>query len=227
MLADVDIAPVAALLADPTRATIVSALHDGRALSAGELARRARVGASTASGHLSRLVDGGILVVERTGRHRYYRLANADVALACEALAAIAPPAPVRSLRDATIGAELAAARLCYDHLAGELGVAVTAALLERRALVENGDRFTAGPGFDENLDRLGVELVPSRRPLALRCIDWSERRPHVAGGLGAALAGRALEAGWVVRRTGTRALRVTESGAEALRSLLGVSLRS
>lgn len=223
MLADVDISPVAALLGDPTRATIVSALHDGRALPAGELARHARVGASTASEHLARLVEGGILAVERTGRHRYFRLAGPEVAHACEALAAIAPPRPVRSLREATVGAALAEARLCYDHLAGELGVAVTRALLDRGALSEDGDCFAAGPAFDVTLERLGVELTRSRRPLALRCIDWSERRPHVAGALGAALATRALAAGWVERREGTRAVRVTVEGAAAFESLLGV----
>src|SRR3569833_1516916 len=108
MLADADVAPIAALLGDPARARMVQALHDGRALPAGELARRARVAASTTSEHLARLVDAGLLTVERTGRHRYYRLASADVAHAIEALAAIAPPARPRTLREATVGGALA-----------------------------------------------------------------------------------------------------------------------
>jgi DNA-binding transcriptional ArsR family regulator len=225
VLADVDISPVAALLGDPARAAMLSALHDGRALPAGELARRARVGASTASEHLSRLVDGGLLTVERTGRHRYFRLASAEVAHACEALAAVAPARRVRSLREATIGSALARARLCYDHLAGQLGVAVTGALLDRRALVDEGDRLTTGPALEETLELLGVALSPSRRPTALRCIDWSERRPHVAGALGAALARRALDDGWVEQRRESRALRITGRGAQAFESLLGVAL--
>jgi len=162
VLADVDISPVAALLGDPTRATILSALHDGRALPAGELARRAGVGASTASEHLSRLVEGGILAVERTGRHRYFRLASAEVAHACEALAAIAPTRPVRSLREATVGAELARARLCYDHLAGALGVAVTDALVDRGALVEEAANRSASSTSAPRSTRVSVTATPS-----------------------------------------------------------------
>jgi DNA-binding transcriptional ArsR family regulator len=225
MLADADIASVAALLGDETRAAIVTALHDGRALPAGELARRAGVSGSTASEHLARLVDADLLAVERTGRHRYFRLTGPEVARACEALAAIAPRRPVRSLRAATVGEALAAARLCYDHLAGRLGVAVTGALVEQEAIVEHDGGFARGPRLDEALERLEIALPATRRPLALRCIDWSERRPHLAGALGSAVATRALDAGWVERRTGSRALAVTPAGAKALRSLLGIQL--
>ncbi|HZY77622.1 MAG TPA: winged helix-turn-helix domain-containing protein, partial [Jatrophihabitantaceae bacterium] len=133
--APADIAPVAALFADPSRARIVSALVDRRALPASVLAAEAGVSASTASEHLGRLVEGGVLRVERSGRHRYYRLAGPDVAAAVESLAAIAPQPPVRSLRESTRAAALRRARTCYDHLAGRLGVAVTAALVEADAL--------------------------------------------------------------------------------------------
>lgn len=220
MIADVDVSPVAALLGDPARARIAQALHDGRALPAGELARRAGISPSTASEHLSRLVEGGLLAVERTGRHRYFRLANAEVAHAIESLAAIAPPAPVRSLREASIGDALAEARTCYDHLAGKLGVQLTDALLQRGALIAAAGGFEAGPHLDASLAALGVRSLPTRRPFALRCIDWSERRPHVAGALGAAICTRALEARWVERLPTSRAVRVTSAGHRAFASL-------
>jgi DNA-binding transcriptional ArsR family regulator len=225
---DVDIAPVAGLLGDPARAAIVGALHDGRALPAGELARRAAIAPSTASEHLARLVTGGLLEVERGGRHRYFRIANAEVAQAVEALAAIAPRRRVRSLRDANTASALAEARTCYDHLAGRLGVAVAEALLRRRALSDADGRFAPGARARSVLADLGIDVHRvhvRRRPFALRCLDWSERRPHVAGALGAALAGRALEAGWVERRPASRALHVTDRGREALRSMLGIEL--
>jgi len=220
VLADVDISPVAALLGDPARARIVQALHDGRALPAGELARRAGVTASTASEHLGKLVEGQLLAVERTGRHRYFRLANAEVARAVEALAAVAPPTVARSLRQATVGEALAAARTCYDHLAGRLGVALADALLEREAIVAVPDGFALGPCLDEVLHAFGVDVLPQRRQPAVRCLDWSERRPHVGGALGAAICSRALEQRWVERLPGSRAVRLTPAGGEAFASL-------
>lgn len=219
MLGDVDVAPVAGLLGDPARARMVQALHDGRALPAGELARRARIAASTASEHLARLVDGGLLAVERTGRHRYFRIASPEVAHAVEALAAIAPPARPRSLREATVGDALAEARTCYDHLAGRLGVALADALVTRGAVVDRGDAYALGPGAGDVLELLGVDL-PKRRPPVLRCLDWSERRPHVAGALGAAICAHALAAGWVERLPTSRAVRVTAAGRKGFASL-------
>lgn len=220
MVADIDIAPVAQLLGDPTRARIVQELHDGRALPAGELARRAGIAASTASEHLARLVEGRLLAVERTGRHRYFRLSSAEVAHAIEALSAIAPERRARSLREATIGDALAEARTCYDHLAGKLGVRLAQALVERGAVVDDGDSFRLGPNVDDALRSFGVVELPRRRPPVLRCLDWSERRPHLAGALGAALCARALEAGWVERLPTSRAVRVTPAGVRAFASL-------
>lgn len=220
MLADANVAPVAALLGDETRARMIQALHDGRALPAGELARHARVAASTASEHLARLVGGGLLAVERTGRHRYFRLAGPEVAHAIEALAALAPPGRPRTLREATIGDALTEARTCYDHLAGRLGVALTEALVQRGAIVDQGDAFTLGPRADEVLAMIGIDALPKRRPPVLRCLDWSERRPHLAGALGAALCARALAAGWVEPLPTSRAVRVTPAGRTAFASL-------
>jgi DNA-binding transcriptional ArsR family regulator len=222
MDADVDIAPIAALLGDPTRATIVSALHDGRALPAGELARRARVTPSTASAHLGRLVDAGLLSLERSGRHRYFRLANDDVAHAIESLAAIAPRVAARTLREAAVGEALSEARTCYDHLAGRLGVVLTAALIRERAVAERDGVFVLGRRAADVLARIDVDLddLPARRPAVLRCLDWSERRPHLSGGLGAAICTRALERGWVERLPGSRAVRLTADGRRAFASL-------
>jgi DNA-binding transcriptional ArsR family regulator len=220
VIADVDIASIAAVLGEPTRARMVQALHDGRALPAGELARRAGIRPSTASEHLALLVDRGLVAVEATGRHRYFRLASSEVAHAVEALSALAPARPARTLREATIGEALAEARTCYDHLAGKLGVALTDGLLRHEALIELDGGFALGANADRWLDRLGIAELPMRRPSALRCLDWSERRPHVAGGLGAALLQRALEANWVVRLPASRAVRLTPAGRRAFASL-------
>jgi len=225
---DVDIAPVAALLGDSARAAIVGALHDDRAWTAGELARRAGIAPSTASEHLRRLIDGGLLAVERSGRQRHFRLASGEVAHAVEALAAIAPRRPVRSLRAANTASALEAARTCYDHLAGRLGVAIAESLVRLEALNADNGGFARGPRAAEVLSDLGVDLASisrRRRPFALDCLDWTERRPHVAGVLGAALASRSLEAGWVERLEHSRALRVTAEGRIALREGLGIDL--
>lgn len=220
MIGDADISPVASLLGDPARARIVQALHDGRALPAGELARRAGVRASTASEHLAKLVAAQLLAVERTGRHRCFRLASADVAHAVEALAAIAPARTARSLRQAVVGEALAQARTCYDHLAGRLGVELTDALLERRAIVATADDFVLGPKLDGVLGSLGIAVQPARRREAVRCLDWSERRPHVGGALGAAICSRAFEQQWIERLPGSRAVRLTKAGTEGFASL-------
>lgn len=220
MMADVDLSAVAALLGDPSRVRMLQALHDGRALPAGELARRAGISPSTASEHLAMLAERKLILVERRGRHRYYRLAGSDVARAIEALAAIAPLAPARTLREATLGDALSAGRTCYDHLAGRLGVAVTNALVERGALEDTGDAFALGPHADHVLASLGIEALPPRRPAVLRCIDWSEHRPHVAGGIGAAICKRAFAAGWIEHLPTSRAVRITAAGEKEFASL-------
>jgi DNA-binding transcriptional ArsR family regulator len=219
MIADVDISSVAVLIGDPARARMLQTLHDVRALPAGELARRAGISPSTASEHLARLSKGKLIDVEPAGRYRYYRLANAEVARAVEALSAIAPKTRPRSLREVNIGEALAAARTCYDHLAGRLGVALTNALVERGAVENAGEAFVLGPHADELLASLGIHALPPRRPPALRCIDWSERRPHVAGGIGAAICTRAFAAGWIERLPTSRAVRVTPAGRDIFAS--------
>ncbi|MFI0826666.1 ArsR/SmtB family transcription factor [Streptomyces roseolus] len=221
-----ELAAFAALFAEESRAAMVLALLDGRAWTAGELARHARVAPSTATEHLGKLVAGGVLTEERQGRHRYVRLAGPGTAHLVEELAGLAGPgadAAPRSLAAASAGRAMARGRTCYDHLAGRLGIAVTDALTARGllrqdtgfALTEQGLAWFAG---------LGIALAPKgRRPLARACLDWTERRPHLAGLAGAALCAHALDSGWCVRIGSERAVKVTPAGERALRRELGI----
>ncbi|MFE2721917.1 ArsR/SmtB family transcription factor [Kitasatospora sp. NPDC059327] len=228
------LAQLAGLLADPTRAAFCTALLDGRAWTAGELARHAGVAPSTASEHLSRLVAGGLLAEERQGRHRYVRLADPAAATLIEDLAAFAAgtgpagPGP-RTLHESTRLSAEARARTCYDHLAGRLGVAVTEAVLARGLVADDGGLAVTTAGR-EWLAGLGVGLPvhagrPGGRPLVRGCLDWTERRGHLGGVFGAVLCRAALDRAWVERIGSGRALRVTPAGDRALRELLGVAL--
>jgi DNA-binding transcriptional ArsR family regulator len=245
MSTDVDVSVPAALLGNPGRARLVLALVDGRALPASALASEAGVAASTASEHLAKLCDAGMLAVEPHGRHRYYRLASPQVARAMEALAEIAPPAPIRSLRQHSRAYALREGRLCYDHLAGRLGVTVMRALITGSCLQggdgiyhpesEPTDRLSAA-GHDvdyrltahgaETFTKLGIdldELSVRRRPAIRYCLDWTEQRHHLAGGLGAALADRLIALGWLTHATQRRVVRLTEAGQARLPGALGV----
>ena len=218
-----DISTPAALMGDPTRAAFLTALADGTTLPASELAQRAGVGASTASIQLAKLVDGGLLEVERTGRHRYYRLADPTVAAAIESLAVLAPHRAASSLKQARVGSELQAARTCYDHLAGALGVALLEGLQRQRLLTT---KLEVTPRGTDRFAKLGIEiqeLARGRRPLTRACLDWTERRHHLAGALGAALATSFLERGWIERRPGSRAVRLTDSGGRGIARELAV----
>jgi len=225
---DADLAAVAALIADPSRAAMLDALTAGEAMTAGELARRAGVAPSTATEHLARLERGGLVRSERSGRSRHVRLAGPDVARALEALAAIAPLKRPAGLKAWQHGEALRAARSCYDHLAGVAGVALADALVAR-GLVEPADRsFAITPAGAEELGAFGLDVPAihaARRATARACLDWSERRPHVAGALGAALLEELLRRRWLRRRPDVRALTLTPAGADGLASELGVSL--
>ncbi|MFH8567172.1 ArsR/SmtB family transcription factor [Streptomyces sp. NPDC017993] len=223
-----ELARLAALLADRTRAAFCLALLDGRAWTAGELAAYAQVAPSTASEHLTRLTEGGLLVERRQGRHRYVQLAGPRVAELLESLTAhLDPPAPRPSgLRAANVSAALARGRTCYDHLAGRIGVTITDAMTGRGLLDQDGGFALTDAGRDWFSDGLGIPpagLRSGRRPQARGCVDWTERRRHLAGTAGARLCEQLLDRRWVRRIGSGRAVRLTPEGATALHDLLGI----
>jgi DNA-binding transcriptional ArsR family regulator len=222
-----NVAAVASLVAEPTRAAMLDALMAGGFLRAGELARRAGIAPSTASEHLCRLLEGRLIICEARGRERRYGLASHSVAEALEALARIAPPVYAHSLRASDRASALRHARTCYDHLAGRVGVALTEALVARKLLIAGEGAYTLTARGEHRLGLLGLDLERARaqrRSFARACIDWSERRAHLAGALGAALAEAVLDDGWLLRRPDGRALVVTPHGEAALCEL-GVRL--
>jgi DNA-binding transcriptional ArsR family regulator len=222
------VARLAGLLADRTRMTLLLALLDGRAWTMTELAQQAGVGASTASEQLSRLVDAGLLAQERQGRHRYLRLADPQVARMIEDLAGHATnrnPPVATSLRTVKASAALARGRTCYDHLAGRLGVAVIDGLVGRQ-LVDLIDGARLTPAGARWLTDLGVDvdrLRAARRPMLRTCLDWTERRPHLAGGVGAAIHDRFLARQWIAAGPTPRAVVVTKLGRRELPDLIGL----
>ncbi|AKU16552.1 ArsR/SmtB family transcription factor [Luteipulveratus mongoliensis] len=242
-----DIAVVAALFADRSRARLLTALLDGRALPASRLALEAGVSQQTISSHLGRLLQAGLVTVEPSGRHRFYSLAGADVATALESLSQLAPVPPVTSLREGTRARRLRLARTCYDHLAGSLGVHVLAHLVAQEALqrtdggtgverapadaLSSASRtmpFELGPTAAEELSRWGVDLDAlqagggTRRPLLRMCADWTEQRYHLAGRLGAALLTSIRDLGWVADGARDRELVLTDAGERSISRLTG-----
>jgi DNA-binding transcriptional ArsR family regulator len=221
---ETDLAAVGALLAEPARAKVLLALVDGRSLAASVLASEAGVAPSTASHHLARLVDAGLISVASRGRHRYYTLAGAQVAQLIEAVARVAPAQPITSLRQGTRSHALRYARRCYDHLAGRLGVAVTDALQEHGSiLASDGVGYTVTTRGASTLTDLGVDTHAG--DVVRSCLDWTEQRNHIAGELGGALMSRMLELGWLARHERTRALHLTDAGRTNLPVQLGVQL--
>jgi DNA-binding transcriptional ArsR family regulator len=218
-----DIAGVAALIGDPARANMLTALLSGRALTAGELAREAGVTLQTASFHIGKLEAGGLVAAVRQGRHRYVSLAGPEVAEALEALTGLAARGPGR-VRTGPKEPALRRARLCWDHLAGELGVLMFDRLVGDGALLHAGERVVLTGVGERRVASLGVAtegLARGARPLCRACLDWSERRPHLGGPLGRALAGRFLELGWMSREPGSRVVRFGDAGERAFRAWL------
>jgi len=229
MTAD-QLAAAAGLLADRTRAAICVALLDHRAWTIGELARHAGVAPSTASEHVAKLAEGGMVTAVHQGRSRYVRLAGPHVAELIEDLGAVACPKPlvVRSLREAATHRAMARARTCYDHLAGRLGVRITDAMTRARFIDQSAGFSMTPVGLDWLAGALGIDvdaLRAARRPLVRSCVDWTERRPHLAGGAGAAMCGQFFARGWITRTGTSRAVIVTRSGEQALSDLPGLNL--
>jgi DNA-binding transcriptional ArsR family regulator len=223
-----DFAAVGRLLSSPARSAMLDVLLEGGTASASVLAAAASVKPSTASEHLAALVEGHMVAVATRGRNREYRIADREIALALEALSRICPDRPVRSLRAARTMEAMRGARTCYDHLAGQLGVEILDALVQRRWLVAHGDDYALGDSGEQALIGLGVDVAAARRQrrnFARPCLDWTERRPHLAGALGAALCQSVVRAGWVRRRRSGRGLSVTALGVDQLAEALGISL--
>lgn len=221
-----NLAGIAALIGDPTRTAFLFALLDGGALPATELAYRAGASPQAASAHLRKLVDGRLLAVSVSGRHRLYRLAGHHVAEAIEALASIAPPRRIVSLTQSIVMERLRAGRTCYDHLAGRLGVAVTDGLVAQGALRSGGSGFDVTPRGERFFQDLGVNvsaLRRGRRVLGRACTDWTERRAHLAGSLGKALLDRFVANTWITRPNGDRSVQLTDRGRRAMARLFGV----
>lgn len=228
-------AEVATLAGDPARAGMLHALMDGRALTASELARAAGITPQTASGHLSRLTKAGLIAVSQQGRYRYHRLASPAVARMMESIMQVASEA-ARSRKPIVVGpkdAALRAARTCYDHLAGRLGVAIADAMIDSGHIEFASDAgLMTGSGL-ALLERLDIDVAalvarPDKRGVRLLCrpcLDWSERRPHLAGAIGAALCTQCFAKGWIRRSEGTRAVAVTPKGQLAFREAFGVTL--
>lgn len=227
MAHDPDISAIAAVIADKSRLAILSALADGKAYPAGELARFARVSAQTGSAHLARLFEAGLIEVEAQGRHRYYRLANEQVGVVLESMSVLAPSAPAPTAWQTDAAKTLRFARTCYGHLAGTLGVAVADALAARGYLRDSDAGWIVTPGGEAWFGRFGIDvkdLRAGRRHLVRTCLDWSERRYHLAGALGSAFAERCFAMGWLARVRQSRAVRLTDRGRAALREGLGIS---
>jgi DNA-binding transcriptional ArsR family regulator len=230
-----DFAVVGRLLASPARSVVINALMDGRPLSAGELARLAGISASTMSEHLREMVDGHLLTAVTAGRHRYYQLASAEVAQALEALSLICPDTPVRSLAQSSAQRSLRTARFCYDHVAGVVGVA----LFQRMCALgwlDPIDGTDSAPGLEYQvtvaglaaLTGLGVDVEAcrrARRHFARSCLDWTQRRAHLAGSLGAGVATALVDQKWLRPSGPGRGLAVTSQGEQSLRAVFGITL--
>jgi DNA-binding transcriptional ArsR family regulator len=228
MISGAMIAEIAALAGDPARANILTALLDGRAMTATELAYAARVTPQTTSAHLAKLTDAGLITATPSGRHRYFRLASPKVAQMLESIVAVAGDNRPRFRPLSRQAAALQAARMCYDHIAGQLGVRIAEAMTARGYLVLEDDGWQITETGLRYLWELGIDTRVAgkgRRHLCRACLDWTERRPHVGGAIGAALAERWLALGWVARTKDSRAVTVTPEGERGFRDTLGLVL--
>ncbi len=215
------------LLAEKSRAKILVALSDGKSLPAGHLARIAGIALPTASLHLRRLTERGWIVVEKVGRHRYFRLApNEELQNAMEALSALTPKPKITSLKDSILIPSLRTGRTCYNHLAGILGVSVTDALIHKHVVIDDGITFSITHEGELWFSVFGIrldEIRKKRRKFAPICVDWTERRHHIGGALGSAICQRFFELAWIEKAADSRAVKITHAGVEGLQSIFGI----
>jgi DNA-binding transcriptional ArsR family regulator len=218
-LGEASLEQFAKIIGDATRIRMLQLLMEGRALTAKELAYGARVEPATATQHLRRLQEGGLLSVKAQGRHKYFKLASTQVAELMELLMVLAPAQDARSVGP-RIEEPLRRGRMCYDHLAGELGIGITEALVRQGILRKEADAFALTKHGGAWFGDLGIDVETARalrRKFASCCLDWSERRDHLGGALGAALAERLVDLGWIARKRNSRAVTVTEAGQRRL----------
>ncbi|CAM3819222.1 winged helix-turn-helix domain-containing protein [Aeromicrobium ponti] len=223
-----DASTIASLISDPSRAAILTVLMDGRSHPAGDLAYAANIKPQTASFHLAKMLEVNVVSLEKQGRHRYYRIENIEIAKALETLLAISPQPKVKSFKQVTENENLRFARTCYDHLAGKLGVKLMDALVDKGYIIEESNEILItkeGEIFLELFD-IPLDIVrKKRRSFVHKCLDWSERRHHLAGALGHELFERFFELQWIERMEKTRAIRITSAGRKGLNELLSITL--
>jgi DNA-binding transcriptional ArsR family regulator len=228
MNANPNVAKVATLVSEASRAAILTVLLDGRLHPASELAYMARIKPQTASFHLSKMVDATIVTVEKQGRHRYYGIRNPEIAQVLETLLSIAPPIEIKSLKQASEDKAMRSARTCYDHLAGNLGVQLTDSLIKAGIICEEKNTFIVtdkGEAFFKTFHiDLGI-VKKKRRSFAHKCLDWSERRYHLAGSLGTALLERLFDLKWIQRIPDTRAIKITSEGKNGFKNIFSIDL--
>ncbi|MGM1048980.1 MAG: ArsR/SmtB family transcription factor [Bacillota bacterium] len=230
MNANPNVAIVATLVSEASRAAILTVLLDGRFHPASELAYLAGIKPQTASFHLTKMVDANVVTVEKQGRHRYYGIRNHEVAQIMESFLSIAPPIEIKSLKQASEDKAMRLARTCYDHLAGNLGVQLTDSLIKTGVIYEEKDRFTVTEKGEEFFKSFQIDLEwvkKKRRSFSHKCLDWSERRHHLAGALGNSLLERLLELNWVQRLPKTRAIKITSEGKHGLKEIFLIDVEN
>ncbi len=228
MNADPNVAGVAILIGDSARASMLCLLMDKRARTATELAHVAGITPQTASAHLAKLVHGELVTVEKQGRHRYYRLANENVAAALEALQVVTTAKIKRPYRPGPKDQNLRNGRMCYDHLAGTLGIKITQALVNNGSIIEIGKNFDLTESGVTFLTELGIDIDKARakrRKFSQTCLDWSERQPHLAGALGAAICDKLVSLKWIKQKKNSRVVEVTQTGRKNLKKVFAISL--
>jgi DNA-binding transcriptional ArsR family regulator len=223
-----DASTIASLISDPSRAAILTALMDGRSHPAGDLAYAANIKPQTASFHLAKMLEANVVSLEKQGRHRYYRIENFEIAKALETLLALSPQPKVNSFKQVTENESLRLARTCYDHLAGKLGVKLMDALVDKGYIIEKSNDILITKDGEIFFESFGIRLDfvrKKRRSFVHKCLDWSERRHHIAGALGHELIERFFELQWIERMEKTRAIRITSAGRKGLIKLLSITL--